>query len=303
MPSRGWHIIVTGNNPPPNPTKQPIDKACLIASIKACIPSPLDLEKLNYHSWSNLFKRFCKTYDVHHHLEEPVSTSTTPTDPFFDTNDSLVVMWMYSTISPKLVDMVIDDRDQVEGDRLANLTSLVSDSSLVTYVINGLRAMFPEIVRGETLPTFDHVRSMQTLPPLLCLSLTPLLQSLETCHIREVNYAGIFNEVHARMALVGSSQTFVPAQTSYPPSVNYIPYCMQAQYGIPGYQLHAQQAQLPSPLQLPLASQAQPTTQAQQAPQAHMVTALLCMLTRFPAHFSQGHFASSSFLDDDFSGS
>ncbi|PWA71279.1 hypothetical protein CTI12_AA285250 [Artemisia annua] len=97
---------MTGDNPPP---KQPIDKAYSIASINACIPSPLDLDKLNYNSWSNLFKRFCRTYDVVHHLDKPASTSTSQPDPFHETNDSLVVMWMYSTISPKLVDMVIDD--------------------------------------------------------------------------------------------------------------------------------------------------------------------------------------------------
>ncbi|PWA62390.1 hypothetical protein CTI12_AA359560 [Artemisia annua] len=97
---------MTGDIVPP---KQPIDKAYSIASIKACILSPLDLDKLNYNSWSNLFKRFCKTYDVHHHLEAPASTSTAQPDPLHDTNDSLVFMWMYSTISPKLVEMVIDD--------------------------------------------------------------------------------------------------------------------------------------------------------------------------------------------------
>ncbi|GJU48129.1 hypothetical protein Tco_1217684 [Tanacetum coccineum] len=37
------------------------------------------------------------------------STSTVIIDPRHDTNDSLVVMWIYSTISPKLIDMVIDD--------------------------------------------------------------------------------------------------------------------------------------------------------------------------------------------------
>ncbi|PWA63386.1 hypothetical protein CTI12_AA349500 [Artemisia annua] len=202
-------IIMTGDNQPP---KQPIDKAYSIASIKACIPSPLDLEKLNYNSWSNLFKCFCRTYDVVHHLEPPASTSTAPPDPFHATNDSLVVMWMYSTISPKLVEMVIDDTTMAhevwkklkelfhdnkasrviqldneirnmaigtstvndyfqdiksKADRLANLGSPVTDSSLVTYAINGLRAKFPEIARiirhRETLPTFDQVRSMVLL--------------------------------------------------------------------------------------------------------------------------------------------
>ncbi|PWA62391.1 hypothetical protein CTI12_AA359570 [Artemisia annua] len=54
-----------------------------------------------------------------------------------------------------------------KADRLANLGSPVSDSSLVTYAINGLRAKFPDIARiirhRDELPTFDKVRSMVLL--------------------------------------------------------------------------------------------------------------------------------------------
>lgn len=138
-------------------------------------------------------------------------------------------MWMYSTISPKLVDMVIDDttaawevwsrlrdlfhdnkeariiqldneiRNMVIGnlcvtdyfqqlkskaDRLENLGSKVSDSSLVTYAINGLRAKFPELVRiirhREPLPTFENVRSMVLLEESDITQLTNALSSLQT---------------------------------------------------------------------------------------------------------------------------
>ncbi|PWA66847.1 hypothetical protein CTI12_AA324060 [Artemisia annua] len=200
---------MTGDALPP---KQPIDKAYYIACIKACIPSPLDLDKLNYNSWCKLFKRFCRTYDVIHHLQKPTAASSSQTDPFYETHDSLVVMWMFSTISPKLADMVNDDTSKAyevwdrlqalfhdnkasrviqldneirnmaignlsvndffqeiksKADRLANLDSPVSDSSLVTYAINGVRGKFPEVARiirhREKLPTFDQVRSMVLL--------------------------------------------------------------------------------------------------------------------------------------------
>ncbi|GJS24678.1 Toll/interleukin-1 receptor domain-containing protein [Tanacetum coccineum] len=50
-----------------------------------------------------------QTYEVHHHLEPPSTTTTTSTiDPLHESNDSLVVMWIYSTISPKLVEMIVD---------------------------------------------------------------------------------------------------------------------------------------------------------------------------------------------------
>ncbi|GJY63509.1 putative reverse transcriptase domain-containing protein [Tanacetum coccineum] len=47
-----------------------------IYGIKACILTPLDLDKLNYNSWSSLFERFLRTYKVQHHLESPPTTDT-----------------------------------------------------------------------------------------------------------------------------------------------------------------------------------------------------------------------------------
>ncbi|PWA51548.1 hypothetical protein CTI12_AA443210 [Artemisia annua] len=74
-----------------------------------------------------------RTYDVAHHLEKPASTSTSNTDPHHETNDSLVVMWMYSTISPKLVDMVIDDTTLAHEvwDRLKDLFHNNKDARII----------------------------------------------------------------------------------------------------------------------------------------------------------------------------
>ncbi|GKA93518.1 WRKY family transcription factor [Tanacetum coccineum] len=133
---------MTGETPPPTQPKQPIDKAYSIASIKACIPTPLDLDKLNYNSWSSLFKRFCRTYEVQHHLEAPPTTATSVNDPLHESNDSLVVMWMYSTISPKLVEMVIDDDTSAHGvwKRLKDLFHNNKDAR-VTQLDNEIRNM------------------------------------------------------------------------------------------------------------------------------------------------------------------
>ncbi|GJS32336.1 ribonuclease H-like domain-containing protein [Tanacetum coccineum] len=181
---------MTGATPPPTQPKQPIDKAYSIASIKAYIPTPLDLDKLNYNAWSALFTRFCRTYKVHHHLDAPTTTETSNStiDPLHESNDSLVVMWMYSTISPKLVEMVVDDdtsshgvwkrltdlfqnnkdaRIKSKADRFANLDSSVKDTSLVTYAVNGIRSKYPDAARviriQEKAPTFDELRSMMLL--------------------------------------------------------------------------------------------------------------------------------------------
>nr|GEV03925.1 WRKY family transcription factor [Tanacetum cinerariifolium] len=54
-----------------------------------------------------------------------------------------------------------------KADRLANLDSLVKDSSLVTYAINGIRSKYSDAARvirlGEKAPTFDELRSMMLL--------------------------------------------------------------------------------------------------------------------------------------------
>ncbi|GKB23290.1 WRKY family transcription factor [Tanacetum coccineum] len=128
-----------GETPPP---KQPIDKAYSIASIKACIPTPLDLDKPNYNSWSSLFHRFCKTYEVHHHLDTPPTTITSTADPLHDLNDSLVVMWIYSTISPKLVEMIVDVDSTAHGvwKRLKDLFHNNKDAR-ITQLDNEIRNM------------------------------------------------------------------------------------------------------------------------------------------------------------------
>ncbi|GJY93474.1 WRKY family transcription factor [Tanacetum coccineum] len=215
---------MTGETPP---LKQPIDKAYSIANIKACIPTPLDLDKLNYNSWSLLFQRFCKTYEVHHHLDAPRATNTSIIDPLHDSNDSLVVMWIYSAISSKLVEMIVDVDSIAHGvwkrlkdlfhdnkdaritqldneirnmaignssitnffqqikskaDRLANLDFLVKDSSLVTYVINGIRSKYPEAARvirlREKAHTLDELRSLMLLEESDITQQTNALSSL-----------------------------------------------------------------------------------------------------------------------------
>nr|GEY66397.1 ribonuclease H-like domain-containing protein [Tanacetum cinerariifolium] len=129
-------------------------------------------------------------YDIHHHLEAPLDTTSTSTiDPLHDSNNSLVVMWMYSTISPKIVDMISDDSATThaiksKSDRLVNLGSPVKDLSFVTYAINGVLSKFLEVARiiphMEKLPTFDEVRSMILLKESDVLDILNAHSSLHT---------------------------------------------------------------------------------------------------------------------------
>ncbi|PWA49388.1 WRKY family transcription factor [Artemisia annua] len=142
------------------PPKQPIDKAYSIASIKTCIPSPLDLDKVNYTSWNNLFKWFCRTYYVVHHLDKPASTSTSQADPYHATNDPLVVMWMYFTISPKLGDMVIDDTT-LAHEVSARLKALFHDNKVarIIQLDNEIRNMV--IGNMSVMDYFQEVKSKE----------------------------------------------------------------------------------------------------------------------------------------------
>ncbi|GKE93750.1 hypothetical protein Tco_1574845, partial [Tanacetum coccineum] len=110
--------------------------------VKACIPTPLDLDKPNYNSWSSLFHRFCKTYEVHHHLDTPPTTITSTADPLHDSNDSLVVMWIYSTISPKLLEMIVNVDSTAHGvwKRLKDLFHDNKDAR-ITQLDNEIRNM------------------------------------------------------------------------------------------------------------------------------------------------------------------
>ncbi|GKD14613.1 hypothetical protein Tco_1199020, partial [Tanacetum coccineum] len=167
-----------GETPPP---KQPIDKAYSIASIKACIPTPLDLDKPNYNSWSSLFHRFCKTSEVHYHLDTPPTTITSTADPLHDLNDSLKRLkdLFHKNKDARITQLDNEIRNMAIGsssitdffqqikskvDRLANLDSPVKDSSLVTYAINGIHSKYLEAARvvrlQEKAPTFDELRCL-----------------------------------------------------------------------------------------------------------------------------------------------
>ncbi|GJT42665.1 hypothetical protein Tco_0951380 [Tanacetum coccineum] len=106
-----------------NSNKETIDKAYSIGSIKTCIPSPLML--ISYNTWNELCKRFC-THGLDKHLAS--TASSTPTPEFAKTG-SLVVMWLYATVSPKLVDMVLDP-DVSAFDILDHLKKIFHDKKI-----------------------------------------------------------------------------------------------------------------------------------------------------------------------------
>ncbi|XP_071709153.1 uncharacterized protein [Rutidosis leptorrhynchoides] len=106
-----------------------------VTNIKNFIPVILDTEKSKYASWVELFKIQCRSYDVIDHripatTTEQSSTSDASTTPTRTTNsagwsslDSIVLQWIYGTISPDLLETILapDTTAQLSWEHLRNI--------------------------------------------------------------------------------------------------------------------------------------------------------------------------------------
>ena len=82
------------------------DKPFGISQIRAYVPIILDMEKLNYDKWRELFETHCLCYGVLCHLDGS-SRPSSVTDTTWKERDGLVKMWIYGTISESILDTVI----------------------------------------------------------------------------------------------------------------------------------------------------------------------------------------------------
>ncbi|KAJ9543284.1 hypothetical protein OSB04_022991 [Centaurea solstitialis] len=90
---------------PPTPVNH---KAFGITNIKSYIPLILDLEKLNYDAWREIFTTHCIGFDVIKHIDSTYDVpQTTPTDPEWTKLDSIVKLWIYGSITQALLQMVL----------------------------------------------------------------------------------------------------------------------------------------------------------------------------------------------------
>ncbi|KFK23198.1 hypothetical protein AALP_AAs71156U000100, partial [Arabis alpina] len=82
------------------------DKPFGISQIKAYIPITLDMAKLNYDMWRELFQTHCSSFGVLDHLEG-TSTPTPGTEKQWKEHNDLVKMWIYGTISDSILETVL----------------------------------------------------------------------------------------------------------------------------------------------------------------------------------------------------
>ncbi|KAJ9535086.1 hypothetical protein OSB04_un001838 [Centaurea solstitialis] len=80
------------------------DKIYGITNIKSYVPLLLDLDRLNYDSWRELFKTHCIGYSVFDHLD---GSNHKPDDKEWCKVDSIVKQWIYGTISQTLLQTIL----------------------------------------------------------------------------------------------------------------------------------------------------------------------------------------------------
>ncbi|CAH9077174.1 unnamed protein product, partial [Cuscuta epithymum] len=121
--------------------------ALALTNIKSFIPITLDLENVEYSSWTELFKITTRAYQVEDHIfpvettTSAASTSTTPppeltpeqvlaaaaakaeSDALWKRLDAMVLQWIYGTISHDLLHTILepDSTAKAAWDRLADL--------------------------------------------------------------------------------------------------------------------------------------------------------------------------------------
>ena len=83
----------------------PTDRIYGITNIKSYVPLLLDLDRLNYDSWKELFKTHCLGYSVYHHL---TSVDSDPDDPEWVTVDNIVKQWIYGTLTQTVLQSVLE---------------------------------------------------------------------------------------------------------------------------------------------------------------------------------------------------
>ncbi|XP_024985248.1 uncharacterized protein LOC112520861 [Cynara cardunculus var. scolymus] len=105
-------------------TNTPSHKAFGITNIKTYVPLILDLDRLNYDAWRELFTTHCVGFDVIDHID---ASTTTPTAAEWKKVDSIVKLWIDGSISQSLLQMVLK-KDSTALQVWNNLETLFHDN-------------------------------------------------------------------------------------------------------------------------------------------------------------------------------
>ncbi|XP_021715961.1 uncharacterized protein LOC110683861 [Chenopodium quinoa] len=97
--------------------------ALTITNVKSLIPITLDANHGMYHSWAALFKVLCRVHDLTHYIIPPTEApeltayqaSKSADLAFWKRLDAAVLNWIYSSISPDLLSVILLKDDTAHG--------------------------------------------------------------------------------------------------------------------------------------------------------------------------------------------
>lgn len=142
-----------------------------VTNIKSHVPLILDFEHMNYDSWCELFETNCISFEVIGHLD---GTSVKPAknDQPWKNLDSLVKMWIYATIKPDLLQMVMKKGDTARQ-IWQKIESLFQDNKDTRA--NELETELRTMQLGEMSNT-EYCQKIKVIPDLLANIEEPVSQ-------------------------------------------------------------------------------------------------------------------------------
>ncbi|EOA28899.1 hypothetical protein CARUB_v10025144mg, partial [Capsella rubella] len=160
-------------SPPPSN-----DKPFGISQIKAYIPITLDMSKLNYDKWRELFETHCLSFGVLDHIDGS-SSSTPATEKVWKKRDGLVKMWIYGTISESILDTILK-KNATARDLWLSIESLFHDNkeARALQLEHDLRTM----VIGDR-SVHDYCQNLKSTADLLANIDSPVSERVLVMHL------------------------------------------------------------------------------------------------------------------------
>lgn len=157
---------------------QAIDKVFTVTHIKSHIPLVLDMHKMNYDAWRELFETHCYSFGVFGH-PDGTSTPANATDTTWKERDGIVKMWIYGTISPSLLDTILKARSSAR-EIWTSIENLFRDNkeARAIQLDNDLRSL----TIGD-LSVHDYCQKLKTLSDLLANVDSPVSDRVVVTHM------------------------------------------------------------------------------------------------------------------------
>ena len=156
---------MTGSNPPP-PVILLSDKLMTINNIPTLVPVKLDVDEMNYSSWTYFLKHICKGYSILDHLLGKPSddASSSAPDAEWLKIDTIVLSWIFITLSPTLQQRLVNEDPQTAKEAWDMLASIFNDNKRSRSI--ALKAELRAIKLGD-LSIDAYFRKIENMATIL----------------------------------------------------------------------------------------------------------------------------------------